>query len=111
MANNDQKQQIDDNVQEAEIVNVEAKQQSANRWLWLAIVLLLIISALSIGWLYWQLQQNQQLQQQQITVLSTDNETLADALQQSQNQLGNAEQKQQQIACLLYTSPSPRDRG
>ncbi|KGM07768.1 HemX protein-like [Methylophaga thiooxydans] len=98
MANNDQKQQIDDNVQEAEIVNVEAKQQSANRWLWLAIVLLLIISALSIGWLYWQLQQNQQLQQQQITVLSTDNETLADALQQSQNQLGNAEQKQQQIA-------------
>ncbi|EEF80805.1 conserved hypothetical protein [Methylophaga thiooxydans DMS010] len=98
MANNDQKQQIDDNVQEAEIVNVEAKQQSANRWLWLAIVLLLIISALSSGWLYWQLQQNQQLQQQQITVLSTDNETLADALQQSQNQLGNAEQKQQQIA-------------
>lgn len=98
MANNDQKQQIDDNVQEAEIVNVEAKQQSANRWLWLAIVLLLIISALSIGWLYWQLQQNQQLQQQQITLLSTDNETLADALQQSQNQLGNAEQKQQQIA-------------
>ncbi len=98
MANNDQKQQIDDNVQEAEIVNVEAKQQSANRWLWLAIVLLLIISALSSGWLYWQLQQNQQLQQQQITVLSTDNETLADALQQSQNQLGTAEQKQQQIA-------------
>jgi len=98
MANNDQKQQIDDNVQEAEIVNVEAKRQSANRWLWLAIVLLLIISALSSGWLYWQLQQNQQLQQQQITVLSTDNETLADALQQSQNQLGTAEQKQQQIA-------------
>lgn len=98
MANNDQKQQIDDNVQEAEIVNVEAKQQSANRWLWLAIVLVLIISAISSAWLYQQLQQSQQLQQQQITVLDTNSEALVNTLEQSQSKLGNVEQKQQQIA-------------
>jgi len=98
MANNDQKQQIDDNVQDAEIVSVGAKQQSANRWLWLAIVLLLILSAVSSWWLYQQLQKSQQLQQQQIVTLGTDSEALAQALQQSQNQLGNVHQKQQQMA-------------
>lgn len=98
MANNDQKQQIDDNVQDAELVGVEAKQQSTNRWLWLAIVLVLIISALSSGWLYQQLQQSQQLQQQQLTLLGTDSEAQALALQQTQNQLGTVEQKQQQMS-------------
>jgi len=97
MANNNQKQQIDDNVQDAEIVNVEAKQQSANRWLWLAIVLLLILSIVSCWWLYQQLQKSQQLQQQQLTELGTDSEALAHSLQQSQNQLGNVQQKQQQM--------------
>lgn len=101
MANNDQKQQIDDNVQEAEIVNVGAKQRSANRWLWLAIVLVLIISAVSSTWLYQQLLQSQQLQQQQITVLDTNSEALVNTLQQSQSKLGNVEQKQQQIAGQL----------
>ncbi|WP_438971245.1 uroporphyrinogen-III C-methyltransferase [Methylophaga sp.] len=97
MANNDEKQQIDDNVQDAEIVSGEPSHHSANRWLWLAISLVLLISAVSCWWLYQQLQKSQQLQQENVSELVAETEALALSLRQSQNQLGTVQQKQEQV--------------
>lgn len=105
MANNDEKQQIDDNVQEAEIVSAGVQQHMASRWLWPAIVILFVLSLVSSWWLYQQLQQSQYSQQQQLTQLSTETETFSRSLQQNQDKLGNLQQQQQlmgqQLAELL----------
>ncbi|MCX4187985.1 uroporphyrinogen-III C-methyltransferase [Methylophaga sp. OBS4] len=101
MANNGEKQQIDDNVQDAEVVSDEAKQYTTNRWLWLAVVLLLILSVSSSGWLYLQQQQFQQLQQQQLERLNSDTDAVTQALQQNRQQLGEVQQQQQQLGKQL----------
>jgi uroporphyrin-3 C-methyltransferase len=101
MANNDQKQQIDDNVQDAEIVSGEAKPLSASRWLWLAVVVVLMVSLLASWFAYQQTQKNEQLQQQQILELNADTDTIASRLQQSQQQLDSLQQQQQRMADQL----------
>lgn len=102
MANNDDKQQIDDNVKDADVVD-NAQTRNTSQLLWGAIIILLVLLIASIGWFYWQLTQQQQaelaarakvqgqfaeldnragLHGQQLERLQTQQQTQSDKLQQ-----------------------------
>lgn len=101
MANNDDKQQIDDNVQEAEIVDNKNSQPSTNRALWTAIIVLLALSLASSGWFYQQLNKQQQSQLGLHSSLESELATLKSDTAQSQQQLGSLSQQQQALSDKL----------
>jgi uroporphyrin-3 C-methyltransferase len=67
MANNENKQQIDDNVQDAELVTEKAAAN--NKALWIALALLLLLMLGSAIWLYQQINSQQQQQTEQFNTL------------------------------------------
>lgn len=97
MANNDDKQHIDDNVQDAEIVSEKRPQPLSGRLVWAAIIVLLLLIVASSGWLFSQLQQQQQAQSASVAGLQED----LTALQQDSQQWSSLKQQQQNLADTL----------
>lgn len=101
MANNDEKQHIDENVQDAEVVDKQANKASANRWLWLAIVLLFLLTLVVSGWFFQQLNTQQQRQSDAVAALETELAALGSSAQQSSRQLSQLQQDQQSLSDKL----------
>jgi len=99
MADNDAKQTIDNNVQDAELLE-KNKQDDAKvyRLLWIALVVVVLLSAVSIGWFYQQLQQQEDDIQSSLTELSSQNGDWQSKLEQHRQQLGRLDSDQKQLA-------------
>lgn len=74
MANNENKQQIDDNVQDAELVTEKAAAN--NKAVWIALALLLLLMLGSAIWLYQQINSQKQQQTEQFNTLEDELATL-----------------------------------
>lgn len=74
MANNENKQQIDDNVQDAELVTEKAAAN--NKAVWIALALLLLLMLGSAIWLYQQINSQKQQQTEQFNTLEGELATL-----------------------------------
>lgn len=98
MANNDDKQQIDANVQEAELVNDKAGAASSPRLIWGAIIILLLLLVIAGGWVYQQLQTQQQQHIDTLSVLEAELASLADDDARTTRQLATLQQDQQGLA-------------
>ena len=101
MANNDEKQHIDDNVQDADVVDKQANKPSANRWLWIAIVLLFLLTLAASGWFFQQLKAQQQSQSDAGAALEADIASLGSDVQQSSRQISQLQQDQQSLSDKL----------
>lgn len=101
MANNDDKQQIDDNVQEAEVLAEKNSPPNAIRLIWIAIVVLLIALIASSSWLYLQLQSRTEAQSEQLSELQSGLASQLEAARQSRLQLGSLKQDQKALADKL----------
>ena len=99
MADNDAKQTIDNNVQDAELLE-KNKQDDAKvyRLIWIALVVVVLLSAVSIGWFYQQLQQQEADIQSSLTELSSQNGDWQSKLEQHRQQLGRLDSDQKQLA-------------
>jgi len=84
MANNENKQQIDDNVQDAELVTEKAAAN--NKALWIALALLLLLMLGSAIWLYQQINSQQQQQTEQFNTLEDELATLQSSSELHQRQ-------------------------
>lgn len=84
MANNENKQQIDDNVQDAELVTEKAAAN--NKALWIALALLLLLMLGSAIWLYQQINSQQQQQTEQFNTLEGELVTLQSSSELHQRQ-------------------------
>lgn len=98
MANNDEKQQIDDNVQDAELVKDKAGKPSDKRLLWGAIIILLLLILAASAWLYQQIQDQQQQQSATVSGLQSELSALTDADGQITRQLDTLQDDQQGLA-------------
>lgn len=99
MADKDAKQTIDNNVQDAELLE-KNKQDDAKvyRLIWIALVVVVLLSAVSIGWFYQQLQQQEADIQSSLTELSSQNGDWQSKLEQHRQQLGRLDSDQKQLA-------------
>ncbi|GLQ00441.1 hypothetical protein GCM10007891_22940 [Methylophaga thalassica] len=99
MADNDAKQTIDNNVQDAELLE-KNKQDDAKvyRLIWIALVVVVLLSVVSIGWFYQQLQQQEADIQSSLTELSSQNGDWQSKLEQHRQQLGRLDSDQKQLA-------------
>ena len=86
MANNNDKQQIDADVQEAELVNEKKAQTASTRPVWIALVVLLLVVLAGAAWFYQQLQA-QQSKDDSIAAQQTEINTLKQSLTESDTQL------------------------
>ncbi len=84
MANNENKQQIDDNVQDAELVTEKAAAN--NKAVWIALALLLLLMLGSAIWLYQQINSQQQQQTEQFNTLEGELATLQSSSELHQRQ-------------------------
>lgn len=84
MANNENKQQIDDNVQDAELVTEKAAAN--NKAVWIALALLLLLMLGSAIWLYQQINSQQQQQTEQFNTLEGELATLESSSELHQRQ-------------------------
>ena len=84
MANNENKQQIDDNVQDAELVTEKAAAN--NKAVWIALALLLLLMLGSAIWLYQQINSHQQQQTEQFNTLEGELATLQSSSELHQRQ-------------------------
>ncbi|SFK24276.1 uroporphyrinogen-III C-methyltransferase [Methylophaga sulfidovorans] len=99
MADKDAKQTIDKNVQDAELLD-KNKQDDAKvyRWIWIALVVVVLLSVVSIGWFYQQLQQQETDIQSSLNELSSQNGDWQSKLEQHRQQLGRLDSDQKQLA-------------
>ncbi len=99
MADKDAKQTIDKNVKDAELLE-KNKQDDARvyRWIWIALAVVVLLSVVSIGWFYQQLQQQEADIQSSLNELSSQNGDWQSALERHQQQLGRLNSDQKQIA-------------
>jgi uroporphyrin-III C-methyltransferase len=99
MADKDAKQTIDNNVQDAELLE-KNKQDDAKvyRLIWIALVVVVLLSVVSIGWFYQQLQQQEADIQSSLTELSSQNGDWQSKLEQHRQQLGRLDSDQKQLA-------------
>lgn len=99
MADKDAKQTIDNNVQDAGLLE-KNKQDDAKvyRLIWIALVVVVLLSAVSIGWFYQQLQQQEADIQSSLTELSSQNGDWQSKLEQHRQQLGRLDSDQKQLA-------------
>jgi uroporphyrin-3 C-methyltransferase len=99
MADKDAKQTIDNNVQDAELLE-KNKQDDAKvyRLIWIALVVVVLLSVVSIGWFYQQLQQQEADIQSSLTELSSQNSDWQSKLEQHRQQLGRLDSDQKQLA-------------
>lgn len=99
MADKDAKQTIDNNVQDAELLE-KNKQDDAKvyRLIWVALVVVVLLSVVSIGWFYQQLQQQEADIQSSLTELSSQNGDWQSKLEQHRQQLGRLDSDQKQLA-------------
>jgi len=72
MANNENKQQIDDNVQDAELVADKKTTKANARLVWIALAILLLLMIAAGGWLYQQISSQQQQQAERFSSLEDD---------------------------------------
>ncbi|MED5509106.1 MAG: uroporphyrinogen-III C-methyltransferase [Pseudomonadota bacterium] len=84
MANNENKQQIDDNVQDAELVTEKAAAN--NKAVWIALALLLLLMLGSAIWLYQQINSQQQQQTEHFNTLEGELATLQSSSELHQRQ-------------------------
>lgn len=98
MANNDEKQQVDDNVQDAEIVRDKGAKPADNRLLWGAVIILLLVILAASAWFYQQIQLQQQQQSAAVTGLQAELSALADADEQTERQLSTLQNDQRGLA-------------
>lgn len=84
MANNENKQQIDDNVQDAELVTEKAAAN--NKAVWIALALLLLLMLGSAIWQYQQINSQQQQQTEQFNTLEGELATLQSSSELHQRQ-------------------------
>lgn len=99
MADKDAKQTIDKNVQDAELLD-KNKQDDAKvyRWIWIALVVVVLLSVVSIGWFYQQLQQQETDIQSSLNELSSQNGDWQSKLEQHRQQLGRLDSDQKELA-------------
>lgn len=99
MADKDAKQTIDNNVQDAELLE-KNKQDDAKvyRLIWVALVVVVMLSVVSIGWFYQQLQQQEADIQSSLTELSSQNGDWQSKLEKHRQQLGRLDSDQKQLA-------------
>lgn len=99
MADKDAMQTIDNNVQDAELLE-KNKQDDAKvyRLIWIALVVVVLLSVVSIGWFYQQLQQQEADIQSSLTELSSQNGDWQSKLEQHRQQLGRLDSDQKQLA-------------
>jgi uroporphyrin-3 C-methyltransferase len=99
MANNNDKQQIDANVQDGEILNKKSSPAS-NRAIWIGLTVLLLLVLVITGWFYQQLQQ-QQAQIEATAGLQNEISSLQQALSQREQQLSVLEAQHQKLSHTL----------
>lgn len=99
MADKDAKQTIDPNVQDAELLEKD-KQNDAKvyRWIWIALAIVVLLSVVSIGWFYQQLQQQEADIQSSLNELSSQNGDWQSKIEQHRQQLGRLDSDQKQLA-------------
>jgi len=99
MANNNDKQQIDANVQDGELLN-EKSSPALNRPMWIALAVVLLLVLVIAGWFYQQLQQ-QQAQIASTAALQSDISSLEQTLSQREQQLSALETQHQSLSDRL----------
>jgi len=100
MANNNDKQQIDANVQDGEILNQKTAQPAINRPLWIALAVVVLLVLVISGWFYQQLQQ-QKTQIEATASLQTDIISLEQTLSQREQQLSALQTQHQTLSDTL----------
>ena len=87
MADKDAKQTIDNNVQDAELLEKNKQDAQIYRWIWVALVVVVLLSAASIAWFYQQLQQQKADIQSSLNELSSQNGNWQSRVEQHRQQL------------------------
>lgn len=87
MANNENKQQIDDNVQDAELVADKNAAAANQKPVWIALVVLLLLILAGGGWLYQQINSQQQQQAERFSSLQEELSTVLSGSRQQQREL------------------------
>lgn len=100
MANNNDKQQIDADVQEAELLNEKSAQAATTRPLWIALAVLLLVVLAGAGWFYQQLQA-QQPKEDKTAALQTELNTLKQSLTDRDTQLSALQKQHQKLSDTL----------
>jgi uroporphyrin-3 C-methyltransferase len=100
MANNNDKQQIDNNVQDAELVNEKKAQFSGNRPLWVALAVVAILVLALAGWFYQKLQA-EQAKLAGMTDLQTELNSLNQTIAERDEQLNALQQQHQTLSDTL----------
>ena len=98
MADKDAKQTIDNNVQDAELLEKNKQDAQIYRWIWVALVVVVLLSAASIAWFYQQLQQQKADIQSSLNELSSQNGNWQSRVEQHRQQLGRLDTDQKQLA-------------
>jgi len=98
MADKDAKQTIDNNVQDAELLEKNKQDAQVYRWIWVALVVVVLLSAASIAWFYQQLQQQKTDIQSSLNELSSQNGNWQSRVEQHRQQLGRLDTDQKQLA-------------
>lgn len=101
MANSDDKQQIDDNVKDAEIVGEKNSSPAVAPIIWIALIVLLIVILASSGWLYTQIKNQAGAQSEVLSELQSGLEMQSNENKQLGLQLGSLKQDQQALADKL----------
>lgn len=100
MANNNDKQQIDENVQDGEILNEKRAQMANTRPLWIAIAIVALLLVVAGGWFYQQLQQQQTLAET-TSFLQGQISGLTQSLTEREQQLSAVQKQHQQLSDRL----------
>lgn len=100
MANNNDKQQIDDNVQDAELVKEKKALFTGNRPLWIALAVVVLLVIALAGWFYQQLQAEQS-KLAGMAALQTELNSLTQTVAKRDQQLSALQQQHQTLSDAL----------
>jgi uroporphyrin-3 C-methyltransferase len=87
MANNENKQQIDDNVQDATLAADEKAVTQSHKPVWIALIILFLLMLAGGGWLYQQINRDQQQQAERFSSFNDALTTVQSATSEQQREL------------------------
>lgn len=99
MSNNNDKQQIDADVQDAEVLKETGSATANTRPVWIAIAIILIVFIAAAVWFYQQL--SQQTEDESTSALQTQISSLNQSLEEREQQLTSLQKQHQQLSETL----------